>query len=227
MDGTGNVTVVEIPRRSFGGRANNVTGYTPDGALQIDGGDQATRSLWWWHKTLAPSAAPSKRPSRSPTVSFEGMSQIVNLPNGYAPPDAVGDVSYTQYVQMVNDAIAVFSKTGLLLAGPVPLRSFFAPLATTAASDCAMDNGDPVVLHDQFSDRWIAMQFAVTAAPFYICLAVSRSNDATGGWNFYAFSTGTLFPDYPKMSVWRDSLVVTTVDFDGVDFVGVSSMPST
>ena len=44
---------------------------------------------------------------------------------GCIPPDTNGAVGPTQYVQMVNSAFAVFSKTGTKLAGPVNINTLF------------------------------------------------------------------------------------------------------
>ena len=76
--------------------------------------------------TSAPTASP-----QPDLVNFEGMSF---LDGGSAPPDTVGDVSATQYVQMVNNAIAVFSKSGEILAGPLALSTVWANMAGTDAA---------------------------------------------------------------------------------------------
>jgi hypothetical protein len=45
----------------------------------------------------------------------------------------------------------------------------------------------------------------VKTAPFYDCIAVSDSDDATGSWEAYEFASNfgsTYLPDYPKLGVW-------------------------
>ena len=45
------------------------------------------------------------------------------------------------------------------------------------------NNGDPIVLYDQFAGRWMASQFAFNSTsqgPFYQCIAVSDTDDPTG-----------------------------------------------
>lgn len=117
------------------------------------------------------------------------------------PSDTCGAVGLTQYVQMVNAAIAVFDKaSGAILLGPVPINTLFA----TLGGRCLEDNsGDPIVLWDAFAKRWLVSQFAVDKAPFAECVAVSATADATGAWHTYVFTYGSsLFPDYPKFGVW-------------------------
>lgn len=123
------------------------------------------------------------------------------------PSDSNGAVGATQFVEWVNESFAVFSKTtGGLIYGPVAgnvLWSGFGGL-------CETDNdGDPVVQYDKVAGRWIMTQFAVTGGPpYYQCVAVSTTSDATGSYNRYAFAYNA-FPDYPKLGVWPDAYYVT------------------
>jgi hypothetical protein len=86
----------------------------------------------------------------------------------------VGDVGPTQYVEMVNTAWAVYSKTGSLLLGPLSLASLWTGFEVP---DCADNSGDPIVVHDQLADRWILTQFSALGPTYYNCVAVST----TGG----------------------------------------------
>jgi len=154
---------------------------------------------------------------------FDGIGQGFTGPQGTftvnsAPPDTNGAVGTTQYVQTVNTALAVFDKaTGAVTYGPVPINTLFQPLGGACAAD---NDGDPVVVFDQLAKRWVITQFAVTAAPYYQCVAVSKTDDATGGYNLYAFSYGSTFPDYPKIGVWSDAYYISFNMFNGNTFAG-------
>ena len=143
---------------------------------------------------------------------FDGIGQGFTGPQGTftvnsAPPDTNGAAGTTQYVQTVNTALAVFDKaTGTTVYGPVPINTLFAPLGGRCASD---NDGDPVVVFDKLAKRWMISQFAVTTTPYYQCVAVSKTDDATGGYNLYAFNYGSVFPDYPKMGVWSDAYYIS------------------
>lgn len=126
----------------------------------------------------------------------------------------MGDVGPTQYVEMVNTAWAVYSKTGSLLLGPLSLASIWAGFDVP---DCEDNSGDPIVVHDQLADRWILTQFTTLGPTYYNCVAVSTTPDATGSYYRYAFSTGPNFPDYPKYGVWPHAYVATTREFDPAD----------
>ena len=144
-------------------------------------------------------------------VQFDGVGQGLTGPQGTfsvasAPPDTNGDVGPNHYVQTVNTDFAVFSKTGTVLYGPVPINTLWSGFG----GGCQTANdGDPVVLYDPMADRWIISQFQVTTQPFQQCIAVSQTPDPTGAYNRYAFSYSDGFPDYPKMGVWPDAYYTT------------------
>jgi hypothetical protein len=156
-------------------------------------------------------------------------SGILGLGNGFsgpqgtftvnsAPPDTSGAVGATQYVEVVNSGLAVFDKaTKAVVYGPVPTNTLF----QTLGGPCAADNdGDATVVYDKAAGRWVVSQFAVTAAPYFECVAVSQTSDATGSYWLYAFPYGSSFPDYPKMGVWPDAYYNTFNMFNGNTFAG-------
>ncbi len=160
----------------------------------------------------------------TPTINFEGIKLDDNCGGsncgGGFPPDTVGDVGPSHYIAAVNTAVAIYNKTGTQLA----LFSFN-QLWNGAASGtyCDANNeGDPTVVYDPIGDRWIIADFAFTSAsvaPFYECIAVSKTNDpVNGGWYLYAIrgddASHVFFPDYPKMGVWTDALYMTANMFN-------------
>ena len=181
-------------------------GHSPDGALQ---------------------ASPQARTAGAATVaipgllqSFEGLSNQDNF-NVFGfrvnPPDNMGDVGPNHYVQLINLVLGIFDKTGTKLVGPVDIGALWAGFAVP---DCTDPSGDPVVLYDQLTDRWILSQFTTSGLddpdkPFWNCVAISTTGDPTGTYYRYAFETAhfQFFPDYPKYGVWTDSYVITTREF--------------
>src|SRR6266513_1176387 len=149
----------------------------------------------------------------SPLANFEGLSNQDNL-NIFGfrvnPPDPNGEVGPNNYVEMINLVFAVYDKAGNLLVGPVDTGSLWAGFPIT---DCTDPSGDPVVLYDQFMDRWLLSQFTTAGPEFFNCVAISTTSDPTGSYYRYAFSTGVNFPDYPKYGNWTDSYVITTREF--------------
>src|SRR6266487_3957526 len=182
-------------------RGTTVTdqGFTGDGAIQN-------------------SAQP---PAISSTLrNFEGVRNEDNF-NVFGfrvnPPDPVGDVGPNNYIEMVNLVFGVYDKQGNRLLGPVDTGTLW---SNFAVPDCTDPSGDPIVLYDQFMDRWLLTQFTTSGLadptkPFWNCVAISTSGDPTGSYYRYAFETANFqfFPDYPKYGVWTDSYVLTTREF--------------
>jgi len=156
-------------------------------------------------------------------TGVDGVGQGFSGPNGtfsvqYAPPDTVGAVGATQYVQIVNSGLAVFDKaTKNVVYGPVPTNTPWVGFGGACEAD---NDGDAVVVYDKAADRWIISQFAIAAKPYFQCVAVSQTSDATGAYNRYAFLYGKVFPDYPKMGVWPDGYYETFNMFNGNRFAG-------
>jgi hypothetical protein len=187
-------------------------GYSPDGVLQLF------------------SPVPT---IPSPLLTFEGLSNEDNFTVfGFRvnPPDPNGEIGPNHYVEMINLVFGVYDRAGNKLLGPVDTGSLWAGFPI---EDCTDPSGDPIVLYDQFADRWLLSQFttrglADPTLPFYNCVAISQTGDPTGAYFRYAFITqadpdgGFFFPDYPKYGVWRDSYVLTTRDFGSVDGYGIS-----
>jgi hypothetical protein len=170
-------------------------------------------------------------------ANFEGLSNQDNF-NIFGfrvnPPDPVGDVGPNHYVEMINLVFGVFSKTGTKLLGPVDTGTLWAGFPI---EDCIDPSGDPIVVYDQFVDRWILTQFTTrgfddqgnfNGLPFYNCIAISATGDPTGAYFRYAYITdlpgsdSAFFPDYPKYGVWKDSYLMTSRDFGSNGEYGIS-----
>jgi len=145
-----------------------------------------------------------------------------------APPDTTGDLGPNHYVQWVNLRYAVYTvsrDTSGNITAFNPMAGF--PKQGNAiwqgfGGACeAYNDGDPLVQYDQFADRWVMTQFAVSAQPYTQCVAVSTSPDPTGTYYRYAYSYGRDFNDFPKMGVWPDGYYITYNMFrSGRSFVG-------
>ncbi len=157
-------------------------------------------------------AASSPLAAATPGLGFDGVGNGFTGPQGAytvqsAPPDTTGAIGRTQYVQWVNSSFAVFDKTsGNAVYGPVAGNTLW----TGFGGKCETQNdGDPIVQYDKAADRWVMTQFAVpTGGPFFECVAVSQTSDATGAYNRYAFQYSG-FNDYPKLGVWPDAYYIT------------------
>lgn len=159
----------------------------------------------------------------APDITFEGIN-ATDSGCGCIPPDTTGAVGKTQYVQMVNSAIAVYDKaSGQPAMAPVHINALFSTLPADAR--CRIDNnGDPVVVYDQIADRWMISQFAVPGGVngYHECIAVSKTPDATGAYYTYDFLVGDAakFQDYPHFGLWPDAYYMSTHQFNPSSYIG-------
>ncbi|MFT6200433.1 MAG: hypothetical protein ACJAQ2_002213 [Vicingaceae bacterium] len=116
---------------------------------------------------------------------------------GATPPDPTGAVGPNHYVHSVNSIVNIFDKTGVLLAGPVPLGTFLG---------IGSNSGDPIVMYDQLADRYFVSQFG--SLNNSLAIGVSETNDPTGAYNVYQYSLDA-FPDYPHYSIWHNGYYLT------------------
>jgi hypothetical protein len=159
-------------------------------------------------------------------LSFEGVgnTSFLNCPSvagqEVAPPDTNAAVGDTQVVEWVNTCYAVFDKSsGTLIAGPFSGTNFW----NGFGAPCETNNdGDIIIQWDKGNHRWLAAQNVFNGPPFFTCVAVSQTADATGSYFRYTFPQPG-FPDYPKWGLTRSVYYQTQNDFGNNDgFQGVN-----
>jgi hypothetical protein len=164
--------------------------------------------------------APSLPYMPEPTMNFAGMNFVSNG-SGW-PPDPNGDVGPTYYVQTVNTSIGIFRKSNGSLVSATTFDDFFEGGALTGTPCDENNNGDPIVLYDQYSQRWFLLDFAWDPSEkdgSYFSIAVSKTGDPTGDWWLYAFrADNTMLNDYPKAGIWHDGIYITANMFQFTGF---------
>ncbi|NNM95698.1 MAG: T9SS type A sorting domain-containing protein, partial [Bacteroidia bacterium] len=138
----------------------------------------------------------------APAIDYEADSMMSGT-----PPDPNGAVGPNNYVESINAEYHVYDKAGHSIAGPVDFMTLFPG---------SEDDGDPIVLYDKFADRWVITEFQLPASPpYYLLVAVSKTNDPAGQYYTWWFNTGSNYPDYPKYSIWSDGYYSTSQWFNG------------
>jgi hypothetical protein len=162
------------------------------------------------------------------SFNIAGVGNYFNGPDGgftpaTTPSDATGAVGTTEYLQWVDDSFAVFSKaTGATLYGPVAGNTLWSGFG----GPCETDNdGQPTVNFDKLAQRWVVSQRAVISGPpYYQCLAVSTTSDATGTWNRYSFQISDFNAPWTnlnaKLGVWWDAYYMAFDMYSGSTFEG-------
>ncbi|MGA2047197.1 MAG: hypothetical protein ABSG96_05865 [Terracidiphilus sp.] len=139
------------------------------------------------------------------------------------PSDATGAVGTTQYLQWVDDSFAVFSKaTGDAIYGPAAGNTIWSGFGGACETN---NNGQPTVNFDRMAGRWVVSQHAApSGGPFYQCVAVSATDDATGTWNRYSFAIGAVNTVWEnlnaKLGVWPDGYYMGFDMYSGTTFMG-------
>lgn len=134
------------------------------------------------------------------------------LGRALVPPDTMGAVGTTQFVQAINGGFAVFSKSTGKLLGATSDNGFWNQLGQIGTG------GDPRILFDHASDRWIAIAFGAQTKD--INIAVSSTSDALGEWKATRFQA--LAPlcagcqtiaDYPTLAMDNNAIYIGTNNF--------------
>ena len=130
---------------------------------------------------------------------------------------AVGDL---QYVQLADGLMTVYRKDdGARLLGPVAVNAMFADGPADADAGMracgAARQGAGAVLFDQLAKRWIVSYRAwqpgqAASGPYYLCLAVSASSDATASYHRHALAIQgaagqARYFDDPQLALWADA----------------------
>jgi hypothetical protein len=191
--------------------------------------------------TEAPDAIPGNAAPAGPSIGlgFDGISQVdvraLHSNFSEIPPDTMGAVGTTQFMETSNGAYAVYDKatgTQLKLIGD---GAFWAAAGQPASNgQFGFSNGDSRVLFDNKSQRWIVESFGATVEDIQI--AVSDTSDATGAWKSVAFKgftdgLGSGVADYPTLAIDNKAIYIGTNDFtesngasacNGIQFCGTT-----
>ena len=131
------------------------------------------------------------------------ISSWAGLSASVTPSDNNIAVGPNHIVQMTNNStssyLRIWNKAGTLLVANKTVKSFSG----------ITDYGDPNILYDQAADRFVfVLLYSKNAKKLEVC--VSTTNDPTGSFYIYTFTTANGFPDYPKIGVWGNSYFITT-----------------
>lgn len=126
------------------------------------------------------------------TVNFDGLSFNTVVTGGQAgaghPPDTNSDTGRKFVIEAVNDAYAIYDKTGVLKAAFTE-NSLWAGAGASPCNGNAF--GDPIALYDPLADRWILTNFAfatdINGNPFRRITNVLQFRRPTTRWRAAIF----------------------------------------
>lgn len=171
----------------------------------------------------APNSLNSPDGTLNPGASFKAIDYTQSQQG--VPPDPDIMVGKDHIVVGVNTSFQVFDKAGNSLVGPILYETFW-------GANCGTGSGvtffDPYSQYDEENGRYV---LGITAFDptlnggdnGWACIAVSKTNSATGAWWLYSFDgnpgVGTdYFFDYPHIGVGQDALYLGANMF-GASFV--------
>ena len=154
------------------------------------------------------------------TKSFNGLGDYDTrlLGRALVPPDTMGAVGTTQYVQLINGAFGVFDKNTGNLLGATSDVGFWNQLGQGGTG------GDPRIMFNAAANRWLAIGFGQDIKD--INIAVSDTADALGTWKTTRFeglarlpgtntdgSTLQTIADYPTLAMDNNAVYIGTNNF--------------
>ncbi len=136
-----------------------------------------------------------------PIFNFEGMGESVA--GNIFPSDVNGEVGALYVVETINASwMQVFDKeTGQAVSDPISTNTIWNELGISSF-------GDPIIAYDREAGRWLLVELGGLFDNIML-FAISEGEDPLGSWTAYELSA-LFFPDYPKLSIWSDSYVITT-----------------
>lgn len=165
-------------------------------------------------------------PAPGYVLGFEGVSQYdgASFGRNFIPPDTMGAVGMSQYMQTTNGAYAIFDKaTGTRL-------SLVSDVAFWAAAGQTGANGDSRVMYNADAQRWLVVSFGANAKDLQ--LAVSDTDNALGTWKSVKFEGYAGFgfgatADYPTLALDKNAVYIGTNNFAPATSGGSNSFRGT
>jgi hypothetical protein len=157
--------------------------------------------------------------------SFPGvnLNDVIALGTAGTPPDTMGAAGPNQFVEFVNGAFAIYSKTGVRQA--LISDNTFWENAGISASTISAGLTDTRILYDVGSGRWFASEITVDAIGAQVLLARSDTSDPGGTWKAVNFTacTGNNSPDFDTLGVDSTGVYIGCNVYDSsLTFAGVS-----
>lgn len=190
--------------KSFPKPAHGVIPFRP--TMNISQYQQAKAQAAAQRGLHRPGAA-SVTPAVSLIKSFDGASNV----DGLVPPDTHGAASKSQFVEITNSHLDIYSKSTPSTHTSKSLASFFGYFAQTIF--------DPRVLYDSTWNRWIVTAEAnpESSTVQRQFIAISKTASATGSFFIYNFNvtfTAGDFWDFPQVGMDQDAVIMTANVFN-------------
>jgi len=146
--------------------------------------------------------------------SFQGTSLSANSSltsgNGFIPPDTMGAIGLSQYLETSNGSISIYDRFSGNLQSRVTMATFWSAVSPNLSNSL----GDQRVLFDHYTNRWIVTGFGATRN--VINIAISDTSDALGSWQgviWNALGSGAT-ADYATLAMDDKGVYLGTNNFN-------------
>lgn len=131
----------------------------------------------------------------------------------FEPPDTMGAVGISNYVQFNNGSFSVFNKSSSTPISRTSDSQFW--INAGVSSSLANNISDPRIVYDPQSQRWFASQITTgQSTNNSILVARSNTSDPTQGWKAVTITlTNGEFGDFPTLGLNATGLSVSTTNF--------------
>ena len=141
------------------------------------------------------------------------MAATINGALPEAPPDSTGAIGPSHYVEMVNSAIAVYSRATLTLVTPAKT------LQAWLGVDPAIPYCDPQIQWDPSAGRWLYafLYCNLSSSSQGVHFGWSKTSDPSSlatGWCHYVGTTSPYLYDFPKLGHSSNYILIGANAFD-------------
>jgi uncharacterized repeat protein (TIGR01451 family) len=188
-------------------------------------GGKKLQQKWLWLEQLEERAVPTVTIAATNNSGQGYVGLSFNQSGGYVPPDTVGAAGPTNFVETVNQTVAIYSpKATGASAATASLSTFWFSTGGLPHADGGSGLSDPVVTYNDQIGRFIVgdqdVDFNTHVSRFDI--AVSKSSSpatlGTADWKFYSIVTteSGFDADYPGNFGYNHDAFVVTLNMFGV-----------
>jgi len=183
----------------------------------------SARRLWLIPATLLLACTVLRGQTIVQSFSGVNLSDTTGLGTQATPPDTMGATGPNDFVEFINGAFAIYSKTGVRRS-LISDNTFWEHAGISAATISA-GLTDTRVLYDVGSGRWFASEITLDTTGAQVLLARTDTSDPSGTWRAVSFAsnTGSLSPDFDTLGVDSTGVYIGIDDFNlAGGFTGVS-----
>jgi len=170
-----------------------------------------------WDESLLPEYVYVEDPNatKNPTANPESSILLRSFPSiqatGWIPPDPHLAVGPNHIIVTVNSEFSIYDKDGNELKN-INAGQWFAPVSS-------YERGDPQVLYDHYSNRWVIQYMEQNDAAQVAgnLIAVSDDDNPLGEWYIYRMDTkkhgivnSSTWGDYPQMGYDDEAIYIVT-----------------